>query len=234
MGLDSVELLLAIEDSLAIVIDDDEAARVVTVSDLYDLILSKLASADASLTSAAFYRLRRALIEYRGFSRREIRPSTPLAKLLPWRTRRAAWIAIQDEMQLRLPDLEYPGWIQLIFLALAIAFASAPFAFGWIEMAFAPLIVSLLVVGLGSYVALTRSAVFLATAFPSGHGTVGETALDLLALNHAGLAAQLRIPGAANSAEVWLILTRLLELQLRIPAEQIHPSDRLVADLGID
>lgn len=61
MGLDSVELLLAVEDAFQIHIEDHEAGGVSTVGDLYNLVVTKLQGQDSKrcLTSAAFYRTRR-------------------------------------------------------------------------------------------------------------------------------------------------------------------------------
>lgn len=61
MGLDFVELVMAIEENFGIMIPDEEAGRVETVGDLYKLVISKMqqTSDKRCLTSAAFYRIRR-------------------------------------------------------------------------------------------------------------------------------------------------------------------------------
>ncbi len=46
MGLDLVELIISIEETFDISIDDEEAGKVVTVNDCYRLILSNLAKHD--------------------------------------------------------------------------------------------------------------------------------------------------------------------------------------------
>jgi len=80
MGLDGVELLLAVEDAFHIHLADDEAGSVYTVGDLHNLVISKLQGQDSKrcLTSVAFYRTRRGIIDTLGIDRREVRPATHL------------------------------------------------------------------------------------------------------------------------------------------------------------
>lgn len=127
MGLDGVELILAIEDAFQIHIADEEAGNVSTVGDLHGLVLSNLDVRDAKrcLTSAAFYRTRHAIVGTLGMERREIRPSTLLAALLPRSNRRANWRHIQAAMKLKVPDLRHPGWIQLSLLTAGVVLAMA-------------------------------------------------------------------------------------------------------------
>ncbi len=71
MGLDIVELGLAVEHAFEIALPDEEASKVVTVGDLYTLVLSKVngLSSPRCLTSAAFYQTRRAIMEALGVER---------------------------------------------------------------------------------------------------------------------------------------------------------------------
>lgn len=97
MGPDVIELILAVEDAFQIHIADEEAGNVSTCGDLRDLIISKLLGQDSKLclTSAAFYRTRRSIVDTLRIDRREIRPSTPLEGILPRNGRREKWRRIQ-------------------------------------------------------------------------------------------------------------------------------------------
>ena len=68
MGLDIVELILAVEDAFQIHIADEEANAASTVGDLYNLVVAKVQGQDSKrcLTSAAFYRTRRCYRRYVG------------------------------------------------------------------------------------------------------------------------------------------------------------------------
>src|SRR5260370_12510030 len=141
MGLDGIELILAVEDAFQIHIADEEAGRMSTVGDLHSLVVSKLQRQDSNrcLTSAAFYRTRRGIIDTLGIDRREVRPATPLEVILPLERRRERWRRIQDAMKLKLPDLHHPGWIQVTLLGIGVALTVAPgiygkIGFGWIAL----------------------------------------------------------------------------------------------------
>ena len=107
MGLDTVELLLAVEETFQIHLEDAEAGRVATVDDLHRLVLSKLQgqSSGVCLTGVAFYRTRRALVDSLGVDRRQVRTWTPLELLLPRHGRREKWRSIQLLLKYKLPDL---------------------------------------------------------------------------------------------------------------------------------
>lgn len=110
MGLDLVETILAVEDKFRIHISDEEASEAVTVGMLHELILGKVGLRDTQhcLTSAAFYRVRRACTEVLGVDRRQIRPDTCLETLLPIAGRRETWARIQAAIQLEAPELRHP------------------------------------------------------------------------------------------------------------------------------
>ena len=82
MGLDYVELILAVEDSFQIHIADEEANAVSTVGDLHKLVVAKLQGQDTKrcLTSAAFYRTRRGIVETLAIDRRKIKPRRRLKR----------------------------------------------------------------------------------------------------------------------------------------------------------
>lgn len=65
MGLDTVELVMAIEDSFDVQIPDEQAEKIRTVGDAYEFIIAaKQANQtprDVCLSAATFYRIRRSL-----------------------------------------------------------------------------------------------------------------------------------------------------------------------------
>src|SRR6266545_3577205 len=93
MGLDGVELIMAVEEAFDIEIADAEAEQLNTVGSMYALIVSRLAFGQSRrcMSSAVFYQMRRALIGLHDLPRRSIAPSVRMDRLLPARQRRAHW-----------------------------------------------------------------------------------------------------------------------------------------------
>jgi len=111
MGLDTVELLLDVEECFGVTITDESAAQLTTPRLLANHVAALLAaqspesiSARASpcLSQRAFYRLRRILITETGLPRNALRPDTPLAEVFPVQ-RWAAWRRLRRA--LAAPDL---------------------------------------------------------------------------------------------------------------------------------
>ncbi len=228
MGLDIVELIMAVEDGFKIHIEDAEASRASTAGDLYELVMSKVRSGGTRrcLTSAAFYRTRRGICEALGVDRREIRPSTELKPMLPEGSRRERWHAVQNVIGLKLPPLGYGETVgdfavAGLFLGMGVSVS--------VHAGFAAILASAVV---GSILGLTalRFAPGFAVVLPNGEVTVGDLARDVLALNHAQFAAD---AGGWNDRDVWETLCRILAHQTGIEPSEIGREDRILDDLGI-
>jgi len=90
MGLKGVEIVMKVEESFDIAIEDSEAEKTVTPGELIELVLSKVGrTGDAAcLTQRAFHRLRASLMRQLSLKRNQIRPETLLASLFPRSTRK--------------------------------------------------------------------------------------------------------------------------------------------------
>ncbi len=115
MGLDTVEMVIEVEDRFGIRILATDAEQVLTVGDLYQLVLRLIASTSGikCKTQHVFYRLRKSLPYH---LRDDLRPNTALDRILPRENIKAAYADLQKEIGLSLPRLEKPGWYS--FLAL--------------------------------------------------------------------------------------------------------------------
>jgi len=108
MGLDSVELIMDVENTFQITISDPEAENISTVGDMYELVLKKIDYSDNHLckTQVLFYKMREILSRHCHINRKTISPNTNLNDLFERDTIKSKWKAIQDELHITIPDLQ--------------------------------------------------------------------------------------------------------------------------------
>ncbi len=125
MGLDTVELIMAIEEEFDLEISDEDAEKLVTVGAIHDYVCAKLvergpnpdASTQPCASAHVFYLLRSALMEMHQ-SRGEITPGTPLQSIFPGADPRDEWKSLQQRLGLKLPELERPTWLVVVIVLL--------------------------------------------------------------------------------------------------------------------
>jgi acyl carrier protein len=228
MGLDSVELVLTVEEAFAFSIPDQDAAGLDTVGKLYDYVIAHRFQSEheGCLTSVTFYRIRRALVSVLQIPRKDVRVSTELSRLIPAR-RRSVWRKIAKAATLRLPELVPPSWVNLV-VALATA--------GLTGVAFWLLQPGLRILGLpfaflvALYV-LLRMTTPLATEFRAEFATVGKLTKLVLAKNYGVIADACR---CSNADEVWESLRSIIVEQLGVRPEDVTKEASFVKDLHID
>jgi len=122
MGLDSVEIIMEIEQTFGIAIPDAEAEKIITVGDLLQVVQSKLQhqSVDGCLHQIVFFRLRKALKEQL-FSEAHISLETDLNALMPKTDKRLAYEQLKATTRFELPALQLPNpyksWFRYAVLA---------------------------------------------------------------------------------------------------------------------
>jgi len=137
MGLDGVELIMAVEDEFQITIEDAEAEKCVTVKKLVDVVYSRLRHSETEpcLSQQGFYVVRKVLMDTLSVKRSMIKPDTRLEDLIERQNRRAAWQQVLNLLTNNLPisfSLVRPKWINLlVFLLLPVAVCTGNFIFQW-------------------------------------------------------------------------------------------------------
>lgn len=108
MGLDSVELLMAIEEEFGVDIPESDAEKMVTVGEVYEWLKDRIASSSpvACLTQRVFYKLRRALVENYGLENKPITPDTRLSELLSLNDIKDGWPFMQLFIDLKTPPFQ--------------------------------------------------------------------------------------------------------------------------------
>jgi hypothetical protein len=230
MGLDTVELVMEVEDAFGITIEDAEAEAVHTVNDLYHLVARKsgVVPQDRCLSARAFYRLRRAIRAISPAAPQRLRPSTTIDEDLPVRDRRKAWPRLAEATGLRLPRLEASAAVAGSLLAGTLVGAVALGVWvGWLTMAQVGLVVvfvALVVLGILSCLI----ARLVAKHMPSCR-TLGELAHRILCRNYSTIA---RESGAGYDRELWAALCRIIGEAVGIDPRELRPEDDFLKDLS--
>jgi len=235
MGLDVVELVIEIEEAFDISIPDDRASRIRTVGDVYDYIVevkgNKIPSRDICLTAATFYRIRRAAYTSLGLVRNAIRPRDSLESTFPRDRRPEDWLALQTELNLKLPPLARPGWLVAIVTVVSIAASLC-----------AGIIVSGVLgpgCGLFAFVAVLIAAGVVAAELTSPFQTEIRPAFStfrglshvVMAYNYAALSQQV---DSWNPTDMWNALSLIVAEHASVKAESIRRETSFVRDLGLD
>jgi acyl carrier protein/ectoine hydroxylase-related dioxygenase (phytanoyl-CoA dioxygenase family) len=107
-GLDTVEMVMAIEEEFGIEIPNDEAERMTTVGRLYEFLKTRLASTPSvdCLTQRIFYKLRRSLVYNYQLQKRSIMPDTRLNDLLTEKEIEEGWPYLQLFVDLKTPEFK--------------------------------------------------------------------------------------------------------------------------------
>ena len=113
MGLDGVEIVMALEESFDIVISDAEAAAMCTPRDIIDYVCSQVSlgsNVDVCIRQRAFYEIRSTLMDITGVDRSRVKPGSKVIRFFPRTKRRADWDEFRVSSGLeRLPRLFMGG-----------------------------------------------------------------------------------------------------------------------------
>jgi acyl carrier protein len=244
MGLDTVEIVLRIEETFGVDLPDDELGSVSTVGDLYKLLLSRLDGSYACLSSRAFYRVRRSMVTVLGVPRRSIRPSTELQPLLGNRRSVERWRQVESLAALQFPRLEHPRWFRRatlwgsvsLYLCACFVLMSGHFRGESALISGAQALATLFVLGV-IFVPLAAILMRLATpfmAYAAPMPTVGRLARVVLANNYAEFSEGVVESKKLDHAEVWRVLQGIIVDQLQTEPEDVVLEAHFGRDLGCD
>ncbi|QXP56612.1 phosphopantetheine-binding protein [Cellulophaga sp. HaHa_2_95] len=106
MGLDSVELVVSVEDTFGIRIPDDECEKIFTVQDFADAVFKRISinPTEKCLKQLIFYRIRKAY-QTLDFEKVIVQPDTKISELFTQLELKTNWKKIETELGLKLPEL---------------------------------------------------------------------------------------------------------------------------------
>jgi acyl carrier protein len=239
MGLDTVELVMEVEEAFGITMSDEEAEKIQTVGDLYRYVLARLdrpvLTTPGCLSAAVFYRLRRQLMGRFRVERRRIRPASPLDDLIPAANRRREWQRLGECLGWRLPELTRPGWVGFVSLGLFVTWSIATIA-AWGRLAgFDPDALMVFVVGLLVGALVLAIAVYQATRpFATVLPAPDVRGLIPMILKSNFGTFRINNPRGWTSKDVWDALIAIIAEQAGVVPDRLEESTRFVDDLGMD
>ena len=234
MGLDTLELLMAVEEKFGIGIENEEAAKALTVGDLKRLVRAKLDVSDATgcLTQRAFHLIRKNAVAEFGVVRHSLRPDTSLEIVVPQSTRRESWQHFQSVLGLaEFPELVRPYSVKLTITVLVLSTLVLPVWYGalhpqhfGLSLLLGAIVASALGWGLAH---LTRP---METKFKGGYDKVRDLARFLVAKNPQLLGK----PRTAkwSDEEISCLLREVIIEQLGVT--DFDDNSRFVDDLRVD
>lgn len=222
MGLDGVELVLALEEEFEVTIDDRDAANLTTPRKVADYILSRLETvsdnAGRCLSQTGFYRIRSVLMSHFGARRSDVRLESPVQAFLGDDARQN-WRVLKEAIGAsHLPGLKCQPHVHFS-ITLGV-----------------PVIMAICILQAGG--PLWAAVLALPISWVVAHGITDRLG-NLVPPSFATIRALVPYAGIANRTE-WsqeYVLQRVLQItsvQLGIPLEKILPDHHFVDDLGLD
>jgi len=231
MGLDGVELVMNVEDTFGITIDDADASKMITAGQLHQYVSNKVQSlsANSCATQKCFYVLRKHASTALNIPTKKIRPDTPVDTLFPLSERRFFWKKISHNAPFKLPKLDFSIWVySYLTLVYVIGFILICNII-WESCKEASILVGLIVMGFFVWLTLWSFRLlmpFLLIHLPRSCKTLGDLSKIVLSLN-------IELFKPLSEKEVWNILVDLISEQLGIDKNSIKPGSRFVEDLGL-
>lgn len=234
----------AIETQFGITLPRDVLANVATplesASAIAAVLKGQVGTESSCQTQRAFHLLRKAMMRVLHVPRTQVRPTTPLSRLIEWRTARSDWTQLRDTLGARQwPTLVRPCWIHWLVhglpLVLGIGVAlGLPALANWpavetttvgfiVRFASEMGILVAIAVIAGSWILLMRLSRDCRWAFPRKLQTVA----DLIPLAMTSEA----MPWDPKAIEEGV--RDILVNQLQVPPERYHPHARFEQDLGL-
>jgi acyl carrier protein len=233
MGLDSVEILMKVEDTFSIKIPDQEAQQILTVGDFHNAVWRHVSGKHSSLCQSQklFYTLRRSFADKFEYPSKQLSPATSPDEIFPRMNRRQEYLQFSTDTHLDLPDLVLDrSWQTLL---MSVGFASI----------IGGLLTSLTLILFFDYsnwmLLLPVAGIVVTSLFSEllnhkrteiGNATMREFTQQILALNYSKLAKST----GTNRQEMELVINYIIADKAGLDLEEVTAEKKIGDDLGID
>lgn len=232
MGLDSVELILEVEDRFDVRIPDDMYVEIRTVGDLFDYLngIKHFANDGRCASIGAFLETRRTIATLFAVPAMHIRPRTSLSSVIPRANRRHEWRRFAEALNIELPPLSLPSWLKLLLLIFGASVAFSSFVFYTGPLATA-MFLAFAIVAFATLMSLSWVLSFrFAVEIPSCCLLVRDVAFYSLLKSTPKDGTSC----ALTRSEAWKFLQSIICEQLAISPSQVHRNATFVDDLGLN
>lgn len=226
MGLDTVELVMDIEEFFGIELTDDKLENINTVDDFTQLVsriyLDKYQPTEKS-SRQAFNLLKKTLAHELGLSEEDLKPQTQTKDVFPIKSLKYYWKKIAKETNLKLPKMEpSPSykkkvknltlifWILTILVFVTLYFIADLSPIFWSTLLFSFVLLFCLVL----FAQINNTA---KTQIPSFCSTLEQLSVSIVCLNPGRF-------GNPDKTEIFEILRNLISNQSGIEPENIKPE----------
>jgi acyl carrier protein len=233
MGLDSVEILVNVENAFGITISNYEAEKIYTVGDIHNIVWRNIQGRQSMRcrSQQLFYKLRYIFINRYKIPREAIEPDASLNNIFPQKNRRLKYHRLQKELQLKLPELVLPAAWARALRVTGVLFIPATLAvtlvliYGYHRTRWLYLLPAL---GLLATVFISNILDAVRTEFRPE--TIKEYTKEVLSLNYGTLMQEKPI----DRKEMEVLINNVIAETMGIRLSEISPEKSLAYDLGID
>lgn len=233
MGLDSVEILVNVENAFGITISNYEAEKISTVGDIHNVVWRSVQGRQSMRcrSQQLFYRLRYILINKFNAAHEGIVPEASLNKIFPNNNRRLKYHRLHKELNLKLPELVLPPiWARALtvtgitlipgMLAVALVLMYGYNRTRWLY----------LLPALGLLATIFISNILDAVRVQFRPDKMRDYTQAVLALNYGTLMQE----SSLSRKEMEIVVNNIIAETIGLELHEISPEKSLTNDLGID
>ena len=233
MGLDSVEILVNVENAFGITIANFEAEKITTVGDIHSIVWRSVQGRQSMRCKSQqlYYKLRHALLTKFRVDKDAVELNASLNEIFPKANRRRLYRKLEKELRLKLPPLVLPeAWeIALRFTGLLLIIGTLVGSLIMINQ-FNYTRWLYLLPGLGVLLTIFFSNLLDSVRIVFKPAIVKDYTQTVLSLNYTTLIQQ----NGTNRKEVELIINNVIAETIGLELHEIAPEKKLQDDLGID
>ena len=233
MGLDSVEILMKVEESFGIKIPDREAEQILTVGDFHNAVWRHLSGkhSDKCKSQNLFYKLRKSFVETFNFSPRQLNLETSPEEIFPKINRRQVYSSFANTTNLKLPELVLTKPWATLLSAFGIATIIGGLVTSLILINFFDISKwTLLIPVVGIFLTFLFSDLLNSKRTEIKEITIREFTQHTLALNYSKFVAN----EGTNRQEMESVINHIIADMAGLDLEEVTSEKKIGDDLGID